>query len=106
VSTNASFELAPKAIEDLQEIWLFIGVENHNPPAADRLLVDLEKACERLAKNPALGHSRTDLTPDQEVLFYCVRDYYLVIYRKGTSPLQIARVLHGARDVEAELVED
>jgi plasmid stabilization system protein ParE len=37
------------------------------------------------------------------VLFYCVRDYYLVIYKRGTEPLQIARILHGARDVKSEL---
>jgi plasmid stabilization system protein ParE len=40
---------------------------------------------------------------DPEALFYCVRDFYLVIYRRGTDPLQIARILHGARDVEDEL---
>jgi len=51
-----------------------------------------------------LGHRRRDLTPDPEILFVCVREYYLVIYRKGTDPL-IARVLHGARDVEDELAD-
>jgi plasmid stabilization system protein ParE len=52
---------------------------------------------------PTLGHRRHDLTSDPEVLFFCVRSHYLVIYRKNSDPLQIARVLHGARDISAEL---
>jgi toxin ParE1/3/4 len=98
--------LSPKAVEDLWEIWRFIAVENQNPIAADRLWQDLEAACERLAKNPILGHPRKDLTLDgNKVLFYCVREYYLVVYRQGTKPLEVARILHGARDVEAEMEE-
>jgi toxin ParE1/3/4 len=100
---SAGFELAPKALEDLRTIWTFIAVENHNPIAADQLVAAIEKACARLAGSPSLGHARSDLTPNPELLFYCVRDYYLVIYRKETSPLQIVRVFHGARDVEEEL---
>ena len=100
-----AYELTAPALEDLREIWNYIGVVNHNPAAADRLLSDIENACQRLAEKPSLGHRRKDLALDREVLFYCVREYYLVIYRIGTTPLQIARVLHGARDVARELDE-
>lgn len=100
---SARYVLTAEAIHDLREIWAFIGIENQNPSAADALWADVENACAQLARKPSLGHRRKDLTPDPEVLFYCVRDYYLVIYRKGTDPLQIARILHGARDVAAEL---
>lgn len=102
---SARYVLTPEAIEDLRGIWNFIGVVNQNPTAADALWADIESACAQLARKPALGHRRRDLTQDAEVLFYCVRDLYLVIYRKDTEPLQIARVLHGARDVAAELEE-
>ena len=100
---SSRYEFSEEAVFDLREIWSYIAIDNHNPAAADALWNDIEKACEQLAKMPSLGHQRKDLTPDAEVLFYCVRDYYLVIYRRGTKPLQIARVLHGARDVEDEL---
>jgi plasmid stabilization system protein ParE len=100
---SASYELSPVARADLQEIWYYIGVKNLNPAAADRLWQDIEEACEELAQTPSLGHVRRDLTRDRDVLFYCVRDYYLVIYKRGTEPLQIARILHGARDVKSEL---
>ena len=99
-----TYEFSPEAELDLVEIAGFIAADN--PRAARKLVADIYKACETLARMPALGHTRKDLTHDPEVLFYCVRDYYLVIYRKGTKPLQIARVLHGARDVEDELSEN
>ena len=99
----SGYRFSPEALEDLWEIWNYIGVENENPEAADRLWAEIDRACEALSKRPALGHRRKDLTADPDVLFYCVHDHYLVIYRKGTEPLEIARVLHGARDVEDEL---
>ena len=50
-----------------------------------------------LAGNPDIGHLRRDLTL-QDVRFWSVFSY-LVIYRPGTQPLEIVRVLHGKRDV-------
>jgi plasmid stabilization system protein ParE len=55
-----------------------------------------------LANNPGLGHRRPDLT-DEQVYFWTVRKSYLVIYVPGTKPLEIVRILHGARDVSSEL---
>jgi len=98
-----SYEFSFEAEADLLEIAAFIA--KNNPPASRKLIADIQKACERLARKPSLGHPRRDLTSDREILFFCVREYYLVIYRKGTDPLQIARVLHGARDVEDELAD-
>ena len=103
---SASFELSPLARADLHDIWEYIAVKNFNPSAASRLWQDIEDACEMLGQKPSLGHARRDLTRDPTVLFYCVREYYLVIYKKGTEPLQIARILHGARDVKSELQAD
>jgi toxin ParE1/3/4 len=94
-------EFSPAAEADLFEITDYVSRDH--PAAARKLVRDLRKACEDLARLPALGHRRPDLTPDPQVMFYCVRDYYLVIYRKGTRPLEVARVLHGARDVAREL---
>jgi plasmid stabilization system protein ParE len=99
-----SYEFSPEAEDDLIEIAGYIA--DDNPTAARRLVAEIHKACETLAKHQTLGHSRKDLISDPEIRFYCVRDYYLVVYRKGTSPLQIARVLHGARDIESELGAD
>jgi antitoxin ParD1/3/4/toxin ParE1/3/4 len=55
----------------------------------------------RLAEAPGLGHLRDDLT-DEPLRFWAVYSY-LIVYRPETDPLEIVRVLHGARDVRAVL---
>jgi len=95
------YQFSPEAEADLVEIITYIAADN--PAAARTLVGDIRNACAKLAAMPTLGHRRHDLTSDPEVLFFCVRSHYLVIYRKNSDPLQIARVLHGARDISAEL---
>jgi antitoxin ParD1/3/4/toxin ParE1/3/4 len=46
-----------------------------------------------------LGHTRPDIVGG-DVRFWLVHSY-LVAYRAGTRPLQIARVISGYRDAEA-----
>jgi len=65
--------------------------------AADRLIAKLFGAFEMLARNPRIGHKRTDLTA-RPVLFWPVGNY-LIVYRLRRSHLQIVGVAHGARDI-------
>lgn len=65
------------------------------------MLDTLEKALERLAKNPGLAHMREELA-DRRYRFYLVYSY-LIVYRFETKPLQVIRVLHAARDVQSIL---
>ncbi len=69
------------------------------PPAAS--LDALESATLTLAKNPGVGHPREELA-DRRHFFFAVCSY-LLVYRRETKPLQIVRVLHAARDVQAML---
>jgi plasmid stabilization system protein ParE len=71
------------------------GYELSPEAAADKLEEDIYAACELLAKNPRLGHRRSDLT-DEPVLFWPVRGQYVVIYLPDTEPLKIVRILQGA----------
>jgi plasmid stabilization system protein ParE len=89
------FELARRALADLQHIWEYIAEDSFD--AADRVLDDFHQAFEQLAKMPGIGHKRPDLT-DRDVLFWPVHSY-LVIY-KGSKPLRIVRVIHGKRNVK------
>ncbi len=93
-----------EAQDDLFEIITFIAAKN--PSAARKLIADIQEACFKLAGMPTLGHRRNDLAENPDVLFFCVRKHYLIVYLKGSSPLQVVRVLHGARDAAAELASD
>ena len=97
-----SYRLTPAAEDDLFQIWIFIAEDD--PVAANRLEDDLFAACQRLAKRPDLGHFRRDLT-DKPVRFFNVRENYLIVYDPASAPLEIIRILHGARDAAAELSE-
>ena len=93
------FVLTPLAEQDLNEIWEYIGGDSTE--SANRALGKIEAAIYRLTENPGLGHLREDLA-DRRHRFYLVYSY-LIVYRVGTDPLQIIRVLHAARDVQTSL---
>ena len=94
------FVLSPEAAADLREIVDFIAEDS--PAAARRFLTKLREEIGRVAAHPAIGHLRKDLT-DRPLRFWPVARY-LVIYRQDSeAPVEIVRVLHGARDVAALL---
>lgn len=89
------FKLSPEAACDIREIWSYIAADSVK--AARKVRLALFDACQRLAENPGIGHTREDLT-DQPVLFWPVGSY-LIIYHPQSKPLSVVRVVHGARDV-------
>lgn len=93
------FILTPRAAQDVNDIWDYIA--NDNVGAADRVLDALHNAMLKLAKHPAIGHWREDLT-DKRHRFFLVYSY-LIVYRHETKPLQIVRILHASRDVQSIL---
>ncbi len=90
------FRLSPEARHDLREILAYIGGDSID--VAERVRQELLSNCRRLAQNPRVGHLRVDLTSREDVLFWPVYSY-LIVYRPGTRPLDILRVLHGKRNV-------
>ncbi|HTR25155.1 MAG TPA: type II toxin-antitoxin system RelE/ParE family toxin [Terriglobales bacterium] len=97
------YHLTPEAVSDLFEIWDYIAQDN--PAAADRVREAVFRACDLLAESPLAGHIRADLTP-LPVRFWSVRPYvkYLIVYDPEKKPLQIIRILHGARDLPSVLM--
>lgn len=95
------FLIAPEARLDLQEIWSHYAIDLQNPDAADRMRDEIFEALRKLAKNPGIGHLRSDLAAEP-LRFWCLRSY-LIIYRAENRPVEIVRVLHGARGVHAIL---
>ena len=97
----SDYRIAPAACDDLDEIWDYYAVELENPDAADRIRDEIFDAFHVLAQTPGMGHFRRDLAAEP-LRFWHVRSY-LIIYRAEKRPIEVVRVLHGARDVQAIL---
>lgn len=76
-------------------------MELENPEAAGHIRDELFDAMRLLAQTPGMGHFRSDLAKEP-LRFWLVRSF-LIIYRGEKRPIEIVRVLHGARDVAAIL---
>lgn len=93
------FLLTPTARSNLLEIHEFLHRES--PPAASMVLARLRDAMLTLGIRLGLGHMREDLA-DEPLRFWPVYSY-LIIYRAEVRPIQVIRVLHSSRNVQALL---
>jgi plasmid stabilization system protein ParE len=98
----SGYQFTPQASEDLLDIWSFIARDN--PEAADRVEAAVYRACDLLADSPLAGRMRKDITAFP-LRFWVVHPYsnYLIVYDPEKQPLQIIRILHGARDLAGVL---
>jgi toxin ParE1/3/4 len=98
----SGYEFTPQATDDLLDIWSFIARDNLE--AADRVETAVFRACDLLAGSPLAGRMRKDVT-SLPLRFRVVHPYsnYLIVYDPEKKPLQIVRILHGARDLPAIL---
>jgi plasmid stabilization system protein ParE len=99
---QAPFQLTPRALNDLGEIWDYIAADNVD--AANRVESAIMSACESLARRPLMGSRRSEITP-LPVRFWTVTRFpnFIVVYRPDTRPLQVIAVLHGKRNLKALL---
>jgi plasmid stabilization system protein ParE len=98
------FELTPRAINDLGEIWDFIAEDSVD--AANRVESAVLAACSSLARHPLLGSKRSEITSNP-VRFWTVTRFpnFIVVYRPETKPLQVVAILHGKRNLNVLLDE-
>ena len=95
-------EYLPAALHDLTDIAYYIGVELHNPDAADRLAEKIVTAVDSLADMPyrfAAYHPAKPLRRDYRRV---VVDNYVVFYwvDEEKQKVTIARVIYGGRRIE------
>ena len=83
-----------EAEEDLLEIWRYISERNES--AAIRLITDINAKYETLLEFPGMGRSREELGPGYRSF---VVGNYVIYYRLIEDGIEIARVLHGSRDI-------
>ncbi|MGH2458936.1 MAG: type II toxin-antitoxin system RelE/ParE family toxin [Chloroflexota bacterium] len=95
-----SYRLTRKAKDDLDDIKAYL-VEQGGPRLARYVLRELREALRFLGGTPEAGHHREDLT-DAPLKFWTVFSY-LIAYDPAKRPIEIVRVIHGARDVPSLL---
>jgi toxin ParE1/3/4 len=88
---------APKAVQDAADIFAYIARDNMS--AATRLAMQVDRMLQRLLESPLSGKAADVLAPNLR----CVPvGAYLVFYRPRADGIEVARILHGARDIEVE----
>ena len=89
----SQYRVSDAASADLEEIWLFIAQDD--PDAADRFMRTIVSRFPTLASMPHMGRHREDLSA--RLRSFPVGNY-VIFYRPTDSGIEVARVLHGARD--------
>ena len=91
------FRIDPQARADLDEIYEYVAKANR--PAARRLIERFQEALRLLATQRMMGQSRPELATD---LRSFTVGSYVIYFRPVKGGIQVARVIHGARDIATE----
>ena len=100
---SAAYRLTPEARDGFQRIACD-AEERFGPEVADKVVEAIETAFERLTSNPAIGHSREDLTQDERIRFWSVGPT-LLAYRTQPKWVEIVFVERGEMDWERMLIK-
>ncbi|MFM9100245.1 MAG: type II toxin-antitoxin system RelE/ParE family toxin [Cyanobium sp.] len=92
--------LQPRARADLSDIWEFIAEDSDDQ--ADAVIDLIDQKFQLLAQRAGLGRRREELA---EGLRSFPVGRYVIFYLPIPDGVQIVRVLHGARDIEAFFTE-
>jgi toxin ParE1/3/4 len=97
------FVIAPAAEHDLQAIRDYIAKDDRE--AARRFVMRLRDMARMLAGASAIGRARPELGTDIRSF---VADHHVLFYRplSRRAGIELVRVLHGARDVDALFSRD
>ncbi|RAI43349.1 type II toxin-antitoxin system RelE/ParE family toxin [Rhodoplanes roseus] len=88
---------SPEAERDLGDVYDHVAAAG-SPKAATHVLISIDQACRRLIDYPHKGPSREELAPDLRSI---VVHPYVIFYRPTDIAIEIVRVLHGRRDIDA-----
>ena len=86
----AEYRLAPKAVEDMEAIWLY-SFKNWSAEQADSYIDDLTRAFEFLAQNAKAGVACDDIREGYRR--YTVKSH-MIFYCEAVSGVEVMRVLH------------
>jgi toxin ParE1/3/4 len=86
----------PQAEADILEIWGYIAEDSMDE--ADRWLLALCERLELWATQPKMGRSRDELSRGLRSLVF---GRYVVFFEPLPDGIDVVRVLHGSRDIDA-----
>lgn len=91
----------PRAKSDLVEIWGYIADDSE--ARADAFVDMIDQKLSALASKPGMGRARDEIAEG-------IRSFpvgrYVIFYRPVPEGVEIIRVLHGSRDIEALFQSD
>ncbi|WFP60111.1 type II toxin-antitoxin system RelE/ParE family toxin [Mesorhizobium sp. WSM4904] len=90
------YRLLPRAESDVEAIGDYIA--ERNPSAAVRLVHALERRWDLLTLHPFSGAPRDEIGPG---IRHLIVGEYLTLYRVTEDAIEIIRVPHGRRTIEA-----
>ena len=91
----------PKARLDLKEVYRYIA--EINPDAAANVVRQVAAKARLLAETPRMGQLVENLSPKLRRFPVGV---FLIFYREKDHGIEVVRVLHGARDIDAIFQDD
>jgi toxin ParE1/3/4 len=91
----AAIRLSRLARTDILDIWAYVA--DDNPIAADRVLERIERVFQSISEHPELGRERPEIMAG--LRSFAVMSW-VVFYRIDSESIIVARVLHGARDLD------
>lgn len=93
-----SYRLSSLAERDLDRVWLYIAQDNFD--AANRVIESIHRPLHLLDSNPGMGRP---FKGKRGGLYRFPVANYIVVCRSESSHIEIARVLHGARNIDTLL---
>ena len=86
----------PQAEADILDIWYYIAEDSL--VEADRWVDRLDEKLALWATQPTMGRSRDELAPRVRSLAF---GRYVVFFEPTSDGIDVVRVLHGSRDIDA-----
>lgn len=96
---------APEAIDQLEELFLFIA-ERRSPAVANRYPSAVVETCKGLALFPLRGVSREDIRLGLRVTHHKERTVIAYAVDEDSRTVSILGVLYGGQDIKGALTED
>jgi len=87
---------SPAAIDDLDDIWLYIAVEA-DVETAKGFLQRVENACERIVRSPIGFRLRSEFGRDLRSFPF---GNYIIFYLPEPYGINIIRIVNASRDLE------